>query len=131
MKKLQENNYEFTEEDYRKIDEVAAEYAAKMNAEAERIKPQRNELHKFLLEEFPLYVENEPTFSNAVKIDFGHGYDIFIYIDEKHPGEYSWSIDEQYNNGVDNFFISTNHAKKKYYSIFEILKFLNSVKEWL
>lgn len=124
-------NYELTEEDYKKIDEAAAEYAAKMNAEANRLKPWRDELHKFLLEEFPLNVDSKPTFSNAVKIDFGHGYNIYIYIDEKHPGEYSWSIDEQYDNGVDNFFISTAHTKKKYYTLTETLKFLNSVKEWL
>ena len=121
------HNYELTEEDYKKIDKAAAEYVAELNAEAERLKPQRDELHKFLLEEFPLYVKSEPTFSNAVKIDFGHGFDIKKAVLIKLVN----LIDEQYNNGVDNFFISTDHAKKKYYSIVEILKFLNSVKEWL
>lgn len=124
-------NYELTEEDYKKIDEAAEKYAAEMNAEAKRIKPLRDKLQEILLKEFPLNVNTNPTFSNAVKIDFGHGYDIFIYIDEKHPDEYSWSIDEQYQNGVDSFFISTAHVEKKYYTLTEILKFLNSIKEWL
>lgn len=114
----------------RQINKELAEHGKRLQAEADFLKPYVGALRGRLKGAFPLCVSNQ-KFMNAVKIDFCHGYNIFIYVDKEHPTEYSWSIEEQYNNGVDNYFIRSKYAEKKYYSIDEILKFLNSVKEWL
>ena len=117
---------ELTEEDWARIDAKLDELNKEWKAEADHLRSYTEILRKRLTAEFPLNVtKNE--FSNAVCLDFGHGYDITVYVNEKQPLEYSWTINEQ--DLMKNSFI--NSVKDRYYTIDELIKFLNSIKEWL
>lgn len=117
---------ELTEEDWARIDAKLEEYGKELKEEANRLRPYTEILRKRLIAEFPLNVTLN-DFSNAVGLDFGHGYDITVYVNEKQPLEYSWTINEQ--DLMKDAFI--NSVKNRYYTIDELIKFLNSIKEWL
>ena len=115
------------DESCRRVNKELAEYEKRLQAEAEFLKPYVGALRGQLKQAFPLYVSKQ-KFMNAVKIDFGHGYDITVYVDKEHPLEYSWEISEQ-DDLKDTAAIGS--LKNRYYSIFELIKFLNSIKDWL
>ena len=115
------------DESCRQVNKELAEYGKRLQAEADFLKPYVGTLRGQLKQAFPLYVSKQ-KFMNAVKIDFGHGYDITVYVDKDHPLEYSWKISEQGDVYTDNIIGS---VKNRYYSITELIKFLNSVKDWL
>ena len=85
------------------MDEAIEEYGKELQAERERLKPNVDTLKKRLELEFPTKISQ--VYSNAVKLDFGHGYDISVFVHEDHPFEYTWNINEQYDNGVDTYCI--------------------------
>lgn len=116
---------ELTEEDWARIDAKLDELNKEWEAEADYLRPYTEVLKKRLTAEFPLNVTKD-NFSNAVCLDFGHGYDITVYVNEKQPLEYSWTINEQ--DFMKAGFISS--VKNRYYTIDELIKFLNSIKEW-
>lgn len=116
-----------TEEEKRRMDEAIEEYGKELQAERERLKPNVDTLKKRLELEFPTKISQ--VYSNAVKLDFGHGYDISVFVHEDHPFEYTWNINEQYDNGVDTYCIG--NVKDRYYSMPELIKFLNAIKDWL
>lgn len=115
------------DESCRQVNKELAEYGKRLQAEAEFLKPYVGALRGQLKEAFPLNVCKD-KYMNAVKIDFGHGYDITVYVDKEHPLEYSWKISEQDDLYTDN---TIGSIKNRYYSITELIKFLNSVKDWL
>ena len=117
---------ELTKEDWARIDAKLEEYGKELKEEANRLRPYTEVLRKRLKSEFPLNVTKD-DFSNAVCLDFGHGYDITVYVNEKQPLEYSWNIGEQ--DLMNDGFIGS--VKNKYYTIDEVIKFLNSIKDWL
>lgn len=117
---------ELTDADWKRIDEHLEELGKEWKAEAERLQPYTDILKKHLKEEFPENVTDD-NFSNAVNLDFKHGYTITVYVDENHPLEYSWTINEQ-DLMTDG---SIRSPEKRYYAINELIKFLNSIKEWL
>lgn len=117
---------ELTEADWARIDAKLEEYGKELKEEANRLRPYTEVLRKRLTTEFPSNVIKD-DFSNAVCLDFGHGYDITVYVNEKQPLEYSWDIGEQ--DLMNDGFIGS--VKNKYYTIDELIKFLNSIKEWL
>lgn len=117
---------DLTDADWKRMDEHFEELGKEWKAEAERLQPYTDILKKHLKKEFPENVTDD-NFSNAVNLDFKHGYIITVYVDEKHPLEYSWTINEQ-DLMSDGSICSPG---KKYYTINELIKFLNSIKEWL
>lgn len=117
---------ELTDADWARIDAKLEELGKEWKAKAEQLRPYTEVLRKRLKTEFPLNVTKD-DFSNAVCLDFGHGYDITVYVNEKQPLEYSWTISEQ-DLMVDG---SINSIKNRYYTIDELIKFLNSIKDWL
>lgn len=116
-----------TEEEKRRMDEAIKEYGKALQAERERLKPNVDTLKKRLELEFPTKISQ--VYSNAVKLDFGHGYDISVFVHEDYPFEYTWNINEQYDNGVDTYCIG--NVEDRYYSMLELIKFLNAIKDWL
>lgn len=115
------------DESCRQVNKELAEYEKRLQTEAEFLKPYVGALRGQLKEAFPLNVCKD-KYMNAVKLDFGHGYDICVYVDKDHPMEYSWEIYEQ-DDMKDDAAIGS--IKNRYYSIFELIKFLNSIKDWL
>ena len=75
---------DLTDADWKRIDEHLEELGKEWKAEAERLQPYTDILKKHLKEEFQENVTDD-NFSNAVNLDFKHGYTITIYVDEKHP----------------------------------------------